>query len=285
MTYHNAGTVFVESRVVDNKFGRILLTGAAGGLGRVLRDTLKPMARILRVSDIQALGEAGPAEELRPCDLSDRQAVSELVRGCDAIVHMGGVSVERPFEEILEANIKGIFHIYEAAREHGARRVVFASSNHAIGFYRQTDRLDASMPTRPDSYYGLSKVYGEAMASFYHDRYGIETLSIRIGSCFPEPKDRRMMHIWLSARDLTELIRRGLFTPDIGHTIIFGMSDNKEVWWDNRMAAHLGFQPQDTSEVYRDKIERQPMPVADDPTLVYQGGAFTAQGPFEPVRK
>ncbi|WP_291771009.1 NAD(P)-dependent oxidoreductase [Castellaniella sp.] len=271
--------------MVGNKFERILLTGAAGGLGRVLRETLKPMTRILRLSDIQGLGKAGPSEELCPCDLSDRQAVSDLVRDCDAIVHMGGVSVERPFEEILEANIKGIFHIYEAAREHGARRVVFASSNHAIGFYRQTERLDARAPTRPDGYYGLSKVYGEAMASFYHDRYGIETISIRIGSCFPEPKDRRMMHIWLSAHDLTELIRRGLFTPEIGHTIIFGMSDNKETWWDNRLAAHIGFQAQDTSEAYRDMIEKQPMPAADDPTMVYQGGAFTAQGPFEPVRK
>jgi uronate dehydrogenase len=285
MTYHNGDVAYMESRVVGSKFERILLTGAAGGLGRVLRETLKPMARILRLSDIQGLGEAGPSEELCPCDLSDRQAVSDLVRDCDAIVHMGGVSVERPFEEILEANIKGIFHLYEAAREHGAHRVIFASSNHVIGFYRQTERLDARTPTRPDGYYGLSKVYGEAMASFYHDRYGIETLSIRIGSCFPEPKDRRMMHIWLSARDLTDLIRRGLFTPGIGHTIIFGMSDNKETWWDNRLAAHLGFQAQDTSEAYRDKIEQQPMPAADDPTMVYQGGAFTAQGPFEPGRK
>ncbi|HEX7386822.1 MAG TPA: NAD(P)-dependent oxidoreductase [Castellaniella sp.] len=270
--------------MADGKCERLLLTGAAGGLGRMLRETLKPMARILRLSDIQGLGEAQDGEEVVPCDLSDRQAVSELVRGCDAIVHMGGVSVERPFEEILEANIKGIFNVYEAAREHGARRVIFASSNHAIGFYKQTDHLDASMPTRPDGYYGLSKVYGEAMASFYHDRYGIETLSIRIGSCFPEPKDRRMMHIWLSARDLTELIRRGLFTPNIGHTIVFGMSNNKEVWWDNRMAAHLGFQPQDTSEIYRDKIEQQPMPAADAPVATYQGGVFTAQGPFAPAK-
>jgi uronate dehydrogenase len=274
-----------ENIVVDGKCERLLLTGAAGGVGRVLRETLKPLTRILRLSDIQGLGEAGADEELRPCDLSDRQAVSELVRGCDAIVHMGGVSVERPFEEILEANIKGVFHLYEAAREHGARRVIFASSNHAVGFYRQTERLDARVPTRPDGYYGLSKVYGEAMASFYHDRYGIETLSIRIGSCFPEPRDRRMMHIWLSARDLTQLIQRGLFTPDIGHTIVFGMSDNKETWWDNRFAAHLGYQPRDSSEAFRDKIERQPMPAADDPVGIYQGGVFTAQGPFGPVER
>jgi len=269
--------------VVENRFERLLLTGAAGGVGRVLRETLKPMARVLRLSDVQSLGEAGEGEELHPCDLADRRAVDEMVRGCDAIVHMGGVSVERPFEEILEANIKGVFHLYEAARRHGVRRVIFASSNHAVGFYRQSETIDAAMPTRPDGYYGLSKAYGEGMASFYHDRYGIETLSIRIGSSFPEPRDRRMMHIWFSYRDLTEMIRRGLFTPGIGHTIAFGMSDNKDPWWDNRLAAHLGYQARDTSEVFREQIERQPMPAADDPTMVWQGGVFTAQGPFDPV--
>lgn len=273
----------MEKCVAENRFERLLLTGAAGGLGRVLRETLKPMTRVLRLSDVQSLGEAAEGEELQPCDLADRQAVDELVRGCEAIVHMGGVSVERPFEEILEANIKGIFHIYEAARRHGVRRVIFASSNHAVGFYRQSETIDASMPVRPDGYYGLSKMYGEGMASFYHDRYGIETLSIRIGSSFPEPRDRRMMHIWLSYRDLTELIRRGLFTPGIGHTIAFGMSDNKAPWWDNCLAAHLGYAPQDTSEVFRAQIDSLPMPAADDPTMVMQGGVFTVQGPFDPL--
>ncbi len=276
--------IHVEKNVAEHKFERLLLTGAAGGLGRVLRDTLKPMADILRLSDVQPLGDPQANEETRLCDLADRQAVDELVRGCDAIVHMGGVSVERPFEEILEANIKGVFHIYEAARRHGVRRVIYASSVHAVGFYRQSEHLDATMPTRPDGYYGLSKVYGEGMASFYHDRYGIETLTIRIGSSFPEPKDRRMMHTWLSGRDLTELIRRGLFTPGIGHTIAFGMSANKEVWWDNARAAHLGYAPQDSSEHFRDQIERQPMPAADDPSMVWQGGVFTVQGPFDPVK-
>ncbi|MGB6009312.1 NAD-dependent epimerase/dehydratase family protein [Castellaniella sp.] len=270
--------------MAEHKFERLLLTGAAGGLGQVLRDTLKPLANVLRLSDVQSLGDPRANEEVRLCNLADRQAVDELVQGCDAIVHMGGVSVERPFEEILEANIKGVFHIYEAARRHGVRRVIYASSVHAVGFYRQSEHLDAMMPTRPDGYYGLSKVYGEGMASFYHDRYGIETLTIRIGSSFPEPKDRRMMHTWLSSRDLTELIRRGLFTPGIGHTIAFGMSANKEVWWTNSQAAHLNYAPQDTSETFRDQIERQPMPAADDPAMVWQGGVFTAQGPFDPVK-
>lgn len=261
-------------------FDRLLLTGAAGGLGAVLRRTLKPFARTIRLSDIAPL-DAGEGEETAACDLADKKAVDQLVQGCDAIVHMGGVSVERPFEEILEANIKGVFHIYEGARRHGVKRVIFASSNHAIGFYRQTERIDALAPRRPDGYYGLSKAYGEEMASFYFDRYGIETVSIRIGSCFPQVKDRRMMHTWISARDLTELIRCGLFTPDVGHTIVYGASNNKDVWWDNHCASKLGFFPQDTSEIFREQVERQPMPDAHDPVSVYQGGVFTAAGPFE----
>ncbi|MGB6242411.1 MAG: NAD(P)-dependent oxidoreductase [Castellaniella sp.] len=265
----------------DGRIGRLLLTGAAGGLGRVLRDTLKPMTQVLRLSDVQTLGAPQPGEEIQLCDLADKQAVDRLVQGCDAVVHMGGVSVERPFEEILEANIKGIFHLYEAARRHQVRRVVFASSNHTIGFYRQGERLDAHSPTRPDGYYGLSKVYGEQMASFYYDRYGIETVSIRIGTAVAEPGDRRALHTWLSFGDLTELIRRSLLTPGVGHTVVYGMSDNRDVWWDNRLAAHLGYVPADSSEPFRSVIEARPAPAKDDPIMVYQGGVFTARGPFE----
>ncbi|MDA7417454.1 NAD(P)-dependent oxidoreductase [Xenophilus arseniciresistens] len=260
---------------------RLLLTGAAGGLGRVLRERLRPLAQVLRVSDIAALGEAhGPHEEVMPCDLADKKAVDALLAGCDALVHLGGVSVERPFEEILEANIKGIFHIYEAARRRGVRRVVFASSNHVIGFYKQTETLDAHVLRRPDGYYGLSKSFGEDMAQFYWDRWGIETVSIRIGSSFPEPANRRMMSTWLSYDDLTRLIEKALFTPGVGHTVVYGASANAQVWWDNHAAAGLGWAPQDSSEPFRAKVEAQPPVAADDPNAIYQGGAFTAQGPF-----
>jgi len=262
-------------------FNRVLLTGAAGGLGKVLRKSLRPYAKILRLSDISEMAPAADAsEEVQICDLSDKQAVHQLVEGVDAILHFGGVSVERPFEEILGANISGVFHIYEAARRHGVKRIIFASSNHVIGFYKQDETIDAHSPRRPDSYYGLSKSYGEDMATFYFDRYGIETVSIRIGSSFPEPQNRRMMSTWLSFDDLTQLIERSLFTPSVGHTVVYGMSANRDVWWDNRFAAHLGYTAKDSSEVFRDKVEQQPMPAADDPAAVYQGGAFAAAGPF-----
>ena len=260
---------------------RLLLTGAAGALGKVLRAGLRPYAGTLRLSDIAAMDPAGDNEEVVPCDLADKVAVDALVRGCDAIVHLGGVSVERPFEEILEANIKGVFHVYEGARRHGVKRVVFASSNHVVGFHRQGDVLHADCPKRPDGYYGLSKSYGEDLSRFYFDRYGIETACLRIGSSFPEPKDRRMLVTWLSYRDLTELVRCCLAAQNLGHTIVYGVSANRDKWWDNRQAAHLGFQPRDSSEPFRAAVENQPVLDPHDPARQFQGGAFVKMGPFE----
>lgn len=259
---------------------RLLLTGAAGGLGKVLRPRLKARADILRVSDVAPLGEPASGEEIAPCDLADAAAVSQLVQGVDAIVHLGGVSVEQPFDAILPANIQGVYHLYEAARLHGVRRVVFASSNHVIGFYEQGQQLDADTPLRPDGYYGLSKAYGEHLSRFYFDRYGIQTVCLRIGSSFPEPKDRRMMVTWLSYDDLTDLVTRALFTPDVGHLIVYGASANRDRWWSDDAARVLGFVPKDSSERFRAQVEAQPPLPADDPAARYQGGAFVKAGPF-----
>jgi uronate dehydrogenase len=267
--------------MTEKVLDRILLTGAAGGLGRVLRQNLKPYARTLRLSDIAPMEAAASGEEVVPCDLADKAAVDALVKGCNAIVHLGGVSVERPFEEILEGNIKGVFHIYEGARRHGVKRVVFASSNHVIGFHKQGEVIDAACVVRPDGYYGLSKAYGEDLSRFYFDRYGIETACVRIGSSFPEPKDRRMLVTWLSYRDLTELVRCCLFAPKLGHTIVYGASANRDTWWDNRLAAHLGYQPQDSSELFRAKVEALPPLDPQDTAAQFQGGAFVKAGPFE----
>ena len=267
--------------MISSKIPRLLLTGAAGGLGRVLRKSLAPFAQTLRLSDIADMGEAAAHEEIVHCDLADKAAVNALVSGVDAIVHMGGLSTEHAFEEILEANIKGVFHLYEAARRHQVKRVIFASSNHVIGFHKQGDVIDANCAKRPDSYYGLSKSFGEDLSRFYFDRYGIETACLRIGSSFPEAKDRRMLVTWLSYRDLTELIRCCLFAPTLGHTIVYGASDNRDKWWDNSLAAHLGFKPQDSSEPFRSKAESVPPLAIDDPVRLYQGGGFVKAGPFE----
>lgn len=275
----------LDAPATGGGFTRLLLTGAAGGIGRAIRHRVAEFASCIRISDLPGVlsSDASASEEVVPCDLADRQAVDALVAGCDAIVHLGGVSVERPFEEILEANIKGVFNLYEAARRHGVKRIVFASSNHVTGFYRQDERIDATARKRPDGYYGLSKSFGEDVAQLYFDRYGIETVSIRIGSVFPEPKDRRMMATWMSYDDFHKLLQCALFTPRVGHTIVFGMSANASTWWDNREAAHLGFEPRDSSEQFRAKVEATPPPAADDPVAVLQGGAFTVTGPFDPV--
>jgi uronate dehydrogenase len=261
---------------------RLLLTGAAGGLGRELRPRLKNACELLRVSDVAGLGAAAPGEELRPARLEDRAAMLALLEGVDAVVHLGGVSTEQPFDLICAANIVGAYNLYEAARKQGTQRIVFASSNHVTGFYRQDALIDTLAPVRPDGHYGLSKAYGENLARFYFDRYGIETACLRIGSSFPEPKDRRMLATWLSFDDLERLVLACLRAPKLGFNVVYGMSDNRGIWWDNRHAAHLGWQPQDSSERFRAAVEaRQPPPDPADPASVYQGGAFVRTGPFE----
>ena len=262
-------------------FKRILMTGAAGGLGKVLRDRIKPWAEVVRLSDIADMGEARPGEELVQCDLSDKAAVMQLMEGVDAVLHFGGISTEAPFEAIMQANILGVANLYEAACKHGVKRLMFASSNHAIGYYKTTDMLDANMPTRPDSMYGISKVFGEQMSRYYYDRFGIETVCIRIGSSFPQPANKRMMSTYLSYDDLTELLRCSLFAPRVGHTIVFGMSDNDSVWWDNRYAAHLGYRPKDSSAKFAHLFpDTSEFPAKDDVTTIYQGGKFLLDGPM-----
>ncbi|HSW25019.1 MAG TPA: NAD(P)-dependent oxidoreductase [Burkholderiaceae bacterium] len=263
-------------------FNRLLLTGAAGGLGRVLRPRLKRLCSTLRVSDTAELGDAAAGEEVRPAALEDRHAVLALLDGVDAVVHLGGVSTEQAWDPILAANVTGVVNLYEAARKHQVKRIVFASSNHVTGFYRQDEVISPRDPVRADGAYGLSKAWGENVSRFYFDRYGIETACLRIGSSFPEPKDRRMLATWLSYDDLDRLVTACLTTPVLGHAIVYGMSDNSNVWWDNTSARHIGFRAQDSSEKFRTALEaRQPTIDLNDPNCIYQGGAFVRTGPFE----
>jgi uronate dehydrogenase len=260
---------------------KLLLTGAAGGLGQALRERLKANCEVLRLSDRVPFGPAAAHEEIMLADLADAQAVDAMVDGVDAIIHLGGVSVEGPFGPILQANILGLYHLYEAARMHSVKRIVFASSNHVTGFYRQSETIDATHPPRPDSLYGVSKAFGEDLSRFYFDRYGIETACVRIGSSFAEPKDRRMLATWLSFDDLHRLITDCLTTPVLGHSIVFGVSDNAVTWWDNRCAKHVGYLPHDNSDVFREAIyARTPAPDLSRPEVQFQGGGFVVAGPF-----
>ncbi|MBT9487485.1 MAG: NAD(P)-dependent oxidoreductase [Rubrivivax sp.] len=264
------------------RFRRLLLTGAAGYLGGVLRPRLKAYCDTLRLSDRRPLGPAAPGEELVVAELDDAAAMLNLLAGVDAIVHLGGISVEAAWQPILAANIDGLFKLYEAARHHGVKRVVFASSNHVTGFYRQDEVITPQHMPKPDTLYGLSKAFGENLAQLYWHRHGIQTVSIRIGSSTAEVADRRMLATWLSHDDLEQLVLRALTAPVVGHTVVYGLSDNGTRWWDNTSAAHLGYRPQDSSELQRARVEAQ-QPVLDpnDPHVMYQGGRFVTLGPFD----
>ncbi|MGF1551923.1 MAG: NAD-dependent epimerase/dehydratase family protein [Paracoccaceae bacterium] len=260
---------------------RLLITGAAGGLAGLLRPRLASLAETVRVSDVADVEAAGREEAVR-CDLADEAAVFDLVAGCDGIVHLGGVSVERPFEPILRANILGMYNLYEAARAHGRPRIVFASSNHVVGFHRQDRRLTADDPMRPDGLYGVSKCFGEAIASMYHSKFGQETAIVRIGSCFERPRNHRMLATWFSPDDFTGLIERVFAAPLLGCPIVWGVSDNDEAWWDNAAARYLGWRPKDTSARFRAELDAAMAPPAPhEPDALWQGGAFTA----EPVHR
>jgi len=263
-------------------FGRLLLTGAAGNLGRQVRGALANWADVVRVSDIAALDDAAPHEEARVVDLADRPAVMDLVDGVDAIVHLGGISVDAPFDDLVDANITGTYNLYAAARKHGVKRIVFASSNHAIGFHPVTEVLDADSPLRPDSLYGVTKCFGESLSRYYFDRFGIETVCLRIGSSFEAPKNTRMLVTFLSYRDFIELVRCSLLTNRVGHAIVYGVSDNPVKWWDNTKAGFLGFRPQDSSAQF-DGLFPLTAPTAeyDDPAQRYQGGGFVVGEPME----
>ncbi|MEV4783539.1 NAD-dependent epimerase/dehydratase family protein [Burkholderia sp. LMU1-1-1.1] len=270
----------MNDSATEKPFDRLLLTGAAGGLGQVLRDRIKPWARIVRLSDRADLGEAAEGEEIVRCDLADKPAVLALAEGVDAVLHFGGISVEDRFEPIMQANILGLYNLYEAVHKAGVKRVVYASSNHVTGFYRNTEIVDADMPPRPDGFYGLSKCFGESLSRYYYDRLGIETVCLRIGSSFAQPKNARMMTTYLSYDDLVELLRCALFTPRVGHTIVFGTSSNDTSWWDNRKASHLGFRPKDSSRRFKHLFPDTAQRPGDDPATIFQGGPFVTAGPL-----
>jgi uronate dehydrogenase len=263
------------------RFRRLLLTGAAGHLGRELRPRLGACCDALRISDREPVDDLRAGEEFVATSLEDKARVLALLDGVDAVVHMGGVSTEQTWEAILAANIVGMVNLYEAARAHGVKRIVYASSNHVTGFYRQDHVIGPLDPPRPDGFYGLSKVFGENLAQLYWDRHGIETVSLRIGSAFAEPKDCRMLATWMSFDDTERLIVAALTAPVVGHTIIYGVSDNRATWWDNTSARHVGYRPQDSSEAFRAAVEaRQPVLDAKDPATLLQGGSFVRTGPF-----
>lgn len=261
------------------RFNRLLITGAAGALGSVLRDGLAPLASTIRLTDRASISPTRSNEEIMLAELADFAAVMDVIEGCDAIVHFGAAPMERPWEEILDSSIKGGYNVYEAARRHGIKRIVYASSIHAVGYLRREGGADTQTEHRPDTLYGLSKCFVEDLARLYFDKFGIESALLRINSCYPEPADRRHLATWLSFPDLVQLVSRCLLAERVGWTVVYGISDNRERFFSNEKAAHLGYQPQDSAEEYREHVEAR-TPVGDprDPAIEYVGGFLVAMG-------
>ncbi|MBO0753026.1 MAG: NAD(P)-dependent oxidoreductase [Bradyrhizobiaceae bacterium] len=257
---------------------RVLITGAAGDVGSRLTALLCNTYR-LRLSDIRTPSVVPSAAEFVPADLADPAAVARAVAGMDGIVHLGGFSVEGPWETILNANIIGCYNLFEAARAAKAGRVVFASSNHAVGFYPRHCRIGTGVPVRPDSRYGVSKAFGEALGALYAYKHGLRVTCLRIGNVADAPVDRRRLAIWLKPEDLVQLVRIGLEHPDIRFEIFYGASDNERAWWDNTAARRHGYRPQFRSEEFRDgALAAQAALPADPVGDWYQGGTFCSAG-------
>lgn len=252
----------------------ILITGAAGDVGTHLRRELAGQYTI-RASDLRPFKKM-PGESTMRADISNLRDALRITKGVDAIVHLGGYSVEGPWEGILSANIIGCHNIFEAARRNGVKRIVFPTSNHAVGFYRRDQVIDHTVYPRPDGRYGVSKVFGEALGSLYADKYGMEFLMIRIGNVNPQPIDKRRLAIWVSPRDLAQLVSIGIDSPKIRFEIVYGVSGNQRSWYDNRNARRLGYKPKDNSERFAKEVLAREKPGGDPIAEVHQGGVFCA---------
>jgi len=254
---------------------RVLITGAAGSIGRRLRADMNGLYPVVRLSDRMPMAEAAEGEELMPAELADLAACERICEGVDGIVHLGGQPVEADWETVLQANIVGCYNLFEAARRQGVQRVVFATTNHVIGFYRRSQRIDHAVPPRPDSRYGVSKAFGEALGRYYADKHGLRVLAIRIGNFGDRPLDRRRLSIWISPRDFLQLVRIGLEHPDLHYEIVYGASDNDRTWWDNSNAYRLGYKPLDESEPFAPEIlATEPPESMDEIAELFQGGPF-----------
>ena len=255
---------------------RVLLTGAAGDVGRRITPLLKAIYPELVLSDL-----AAPAEThglaFRKAELGSLAEVQAAVAGVDGIIHLGGFSVEGPWETILNANIAGCYNLFEAARLAGVTRIIFASSNHAAGFYPRDETIPAEAPPLPDSRYGVSKAFGEALGALYAMKHGIGVTSLRIGNVGEVPLDVRRLAIMLHPEDLVQLIRIGLEHPDIVNEVFYGVSGNTRSWYDNSRAEAFGYKPKHDAESQVAYAEAEQKKLAPDLIAdTYQGGTFCA---------
>lgn len=255
---------------------KVALSGAGGQLGRFLRPAL-----LAREIDLRSAGGRTPLEPLHPgedlChgDLRDAPNVDRLLAGVDVLIHMAGTSVERPLPEIIENNLVGLHAVYEGARRHRVKRIVFASSNHAIGMHGVGEKLGLDCDFRPDGFYGLSKMWGEGLARLYWDKHGIESICVRIGSAIERPTELRHLSTWFGLDDLMQFLMACLTTEKVGFLVAWGVSNNTRSYWAPTGCERLGYRPVQDSEDFAAEILRQPNPL-DAIGQTYQGGGFAS---------
>ncbi|MEO6626728.1 MAG: NAD(P)-dependent oxidoreductase [Burkholderiaceae bacterium] len=248
---------------------RVLITGAAGLIGRVLAEQLRHQYAELRLGDI-----AAGADGVMPVDIRNLATLETAMAGIDCVVHLAGVPGEDAWANILATNIDGCYNVFEAARRQRVRRVVFASSNHAVGFHRRAKALDSGVTVRPDTRYGVSKVFGEALGRLYADKYGLSVACLRIGTFrTPDrPSELRQLRSWVSHRDLAQLVQRCIDHPDYHFLIAYGVSGNTRSNWSNADVAFLGYAPQDDSERFAPEILA--LNATEDPLAAQFHGGF-----------
>jgi uronate dehydrogenase len=246
--------------------GRLLITGAAGAIGTCLREGLRSRVDELVLTDVQPL-EPVDHERFLQADLSDRDAMLRAADGVDAVIHLGAIPTEASFDELLGPNLIGTFNVFEGARRGGAGRIVFASSNHATGFYPVEQTLTGRHAPRPDTLYGVTKAYGEALGSLYADKFGLDVICIRIGSFSERPGQVRELATWLSHADAVRLFAACLSAPSVGFRVVYGASANTRLNWDLSPARELGYEPQDDAERFLDDLNGEPHPL--------HGGSYT----------
>ena len=256
---------------------KLVLTGAAGRLGSHLREPLTKLCDELVSSDIaDDIGTLYPGETYVKADLADLDAMLELLKDADMVVHFGAVGDEAPFEQILGPNIVGAYNIWEAAHRNNLRRVVYASSIHAVGMHKKTDFIGTDVPHKPDTFYGLAKCFAEDLASLYWDKRGMESVCMRILSS-AQVGNARAVGTWLSYDDLIHLVERSIDTPITGFTIVYGVSNNDRAPVDNSNASHLGFRPKDNAEQFASEMFAQAGPLdPQDPGNMCHGGPFAS---------
>ncbi|MGQ7845080.1 NAD-dependent epimerase/dehydratase family protein [Granulosicoccus sp. 3-233] len=256
---------------------KLVLTGAAGRLGSYLREPLSGLCDSLISTDIAGdIGKTLPGESYVQADLQDLDAMLALLEGADMVVHFGAYGDEAEFETILGPNIIGAYNIWEAAYRCGVRRVVYASSIHAVGMHRKSVFIGTDAPHRPDTFYGLAKCFAEDLASLYWDKRGVESVCMRILSC-AQVSNPRAVGTWLSYEDLVQLVERAVDTPVTGFSVVYGVSDNDRVPVDNARASHLGYRPKDNAEKFAREIYAKTGPLdPQDPGNACHGGPFAA---------